>query len=621
MTTVTGTLTINGVAVPFTGTIPTPPTGATGPAGPTGATGPAGPAGSGPIVPPVIPPVTPPVSVATIVFDYSSGFTSATSTIGTSAIAKFSGSMIELMPAGSGHAAGAAWYLTKQPTGPFTTTFAFQLPSMSSIPLTAGLTFCIQDTQSPPGASGFVGRYFVGDANCGGYGSYNPANYGSQYPCINSVAVAFNANSMQFTGYPAAGAPSYTGLYTNGGPFNALTPANDMVPYGINLYSGHVFEGTIVYDGVLLTLVIEDATTGAQCRQSWPLNLANVIPSGSAFFGFTAGTAGTGPEGINLLSWKHSTGINTRLATPTFSPAPGEYAGAQSVTISGSGTIYYTTNGLLPTSASSKYAGPVAVGVNEVIQAVAIQAAFTDSLVGVGAYQIGTANVINLPSGFSANDGVVPVGYAYKNGSALVLTDNLTAYSSATNGQSGAAWFCDPVNIESGFSTTFQIAFNGTANGMCFVMQNTPAAYAAPSTAVSWPGGPNVIGGPESSLGYGGSQQANGWSAGILNSVAIAFDLFTVSNSVGLYTNGATPVGNQTPSGLTFNGGTFNVTIYYLNGTLSVSMQPAGGGTTFSHSWAVNIPSVVGANTATIGFTGATGGQMAVQQINSWTAS
>jgi len=73
MTTVTGTLTIDGVAVPFTGTFPTQslsvgaqgptgppgpagpagsqgppgPMGATGPAGPVGATGPAGPAGTG----------------------------------------------------------------------------------------------------------------------------------------------------------------------------------------------------------------------------------------------------------------------------------------------------------------------------------------------------------------------------------------------------------------------------------------------------------------------------------------------------------------------------------------------------------------------------------------------
>jgi len=44
-TPVTGTIVINGVSVPFTGTIPTPPAGATGPRGPVGATGAQGPAG------------------------------------------------------------------------------------------------------------------------------------------------------------------------------------------------------------------------------------------------------------------------------------------------------------------------------------------------------------------------------------------------------------------------------------------------------------------------------------------------------------------------------------------------------------------------------------------------
>jgi hypothetical protein len=127
---------------------------------------------------------------------------------------------------------------------------------------------------------------------------------------------------------------------------------------------------------------------------------------------------------------------NTRLATPTFSVTPGEYASTQTVSISApaGSTIYYTTNGLLPTSHSTQYTRAITVAANETIQAVAIQAGYTDSLVAVGAYQIGTANLVNFPSGFAANDGVILVGHAALSGSAIQLTDT-TAVPSWSSGE------------------------------------------------------------------------------------------------------------------------------------------------------------------------------------------
>jgi hypothetical protein len=549
---------------------------------------------------------------ATLVFSFPGGFASAGSSIKLAEAASLSGSAIQFMSSSGAHNHASAWYTTKQPPNAFTTQFTFTMLGLGAGPDQSGLSFIIQNTQ-PPGYYGQYGISYAGDANMAGYGALI-----TQYPPTDSIGIKFDGGTGDSSGghpYPNGGLPNSTGLYLNGGPVIqanslGLIPFNDLNPYGINFYSGHTFQVTIVYDGSLLTMVILDQTSGAQSRNVWPLNLANTTNATGNYVGFAGGTAAVGY--FQIGSWSYWSGYNTRLAAPSFSPAPGEYAGTQSVTISCpvNATCYYTTNGLLPTSASTQYTGPISVSANEVIQAVAVESGYTDSLVGTGAYQIGTANLISDGSGFSANDGVIPIGYAYKSAGKLVLTD-----ANVNNFLTGAGWFSNPVNIQS-FSTTFQ--WSGGATGMCFVIQNNPQPYASLSNAANVPGGPTVIGDSGTMLGYGGV--GNSPQAGLLNSVGLCFDSHTVANSVGLYTDGATPTGSQVASGLSFGGGAgqWNVTLTYSGTTLGISMQAQSGGTTFTHNWTINIASTVGANTAYVGFTAATeGGDL--QTINSWT--
>jgi hypothetical protein len=64
------------------------------------------------------------------------------------------------------------------------------------------------------------------------------------------------------------------------------------------------------------------------------------------------------------------------------------------------------------------------------------------------------------------------------------------------------------------------------------------------------------------------------------------------------------------------------VTLGYSGTTLSISMQATTGGTIFTHSWTgVNIPTIVGGNTAYVGFTGGQYGSSAVTEISNWTFS
>src|SRR5206468_4266421 len=77
--------------------------------------------------------------------------------------------------------------------------------------------------------------------------------------------------------------------------------------------------------------------------------------------------------------------------TPSFSPAPGTYTSAQNVTIATStpnATIYYTTDGTTPTTASSKYAGPVTISATTTLKAMATASGLTNSAVATGAYTI-----------------------------------------------------------------------------------------------------------------------------------------------------------------------------------------------------------------------------------------
>ena len=90
------------------------------------------------------------------------------------------------------------------------------------------------------------------------------------------------------------------------------------------------------------------------------------------------------------------------VAAPTFSPSPGTYAPAQSVTLSTTtlgAAIRYTTDGSTPSgTAGTVYAGPLAVPGSMTIRAVAYRAGWATSSVFVGAYTI-TEPIINVTVG------------------------------------------------------------------------------------------------------------------------------------------------------------------------------------------------------------------------------
>ena len=223
---------------------------------------------------------------------------------------------------------------------------------------------------------------------------------------------------------------------------------------------------------------------------------------------------------------------------------------------------------------------------------------------------------INYLSGFTAHSALTANGTATITGSAAQLTDgNLgEAGSFFTNSTFDITQFTTSFTFDLSKSTT-----NSTlADGLTFTIQASPS-------------GPAALGANGEGLGY----------EGIPNSVAIKFDLYNNAgegdNSTGIFTDGRDPtvgqsgLGSQFPdmsvsmdgSGVSLqNNDPMQVTLSYNGSTLTESVQDTVTGATFTQTYSVNIASIIGSNTAYLGFTGSTGGLgTSVQNIQTWTGT
>ena len=292
-------------------------------------------------------------------------------------------------------------------------------------------------------------------------------------------------------------------------------------------------------------------------------------------------------------------------ATPTFSPAPGSYTSSVVVTVSDTtpgATIHCTTNGTTPT-AGSAVCTTVTIAATTTLQAMATATGYTNSAVASGTYTITSGGGINYGAGFTTS-GLTLNGTSAINGTRLTLTNG-------GGTQAGSAFVTTPINIQN-FVTDFSIQLtNPNADGMTFTIQGT---------------GPTALGPSGGGLGYG--PDTVGGTLGIGKSVAVKFDLYNNggegTDSTGMYTNGAsptTPALDMTSSGVNLHSGDlFNVHITYDGTTLKMTITDAvNQAQTFSTSWAINIPTTVGSNTANVGFTAGTGGLTATQEIVTWT--
>jgi N-acetylneuraminic acid mutarotase len=143
------------------------------------------------------------------------------------------------------------------------------------------------------------------------------------------------------------------------------------------------------------TVTITDSTPGATISY-----LVNGLPPASEYTGPISVSSSETIEAIANASGYANSNIATatyvedlpQAATPTFSPAPGTYSAAQTVTISDTtpgATIYYAI-GATPTVPSTLYSGPLTVSSSETIQAIAVVGNYLNSNIATAAYKIGS---------------------------------------------------------------------------------------------------------------------------------------------------------------------------------------------------------------------------------------
>jgi hypothetical protein len=293
----------------------------------------------------------------------------------------------------------------------------------------------------------------------------------------------------------------------------------------------------------------------------------------------------------------------SEVPDPVISAKTGIYTNSVSVTLTDSrntASIYYTTDGSTPSSASNLYTGSfvIAPAVTSTItlNVIATATGLKPSNVITRQYAItveGTS--IAFPAGFSAAGTTLQL-----NGNAD-LDDTRLQLSNGGFNEASSAFYTTPMQINY-FTTdfTFQLS-NPVANGFTFTLQGI---------------GVNALGASGAGFGYQGME----------DSMALVFNFYQ-SNSVGILVDGSlsptTPFVNLNGTGINLaSDDTFLAHVVYNNTAqiLSVKITDQVTSASWSGTFPVFIPALVGGQTAYAGFTGSTNATgSSSQKVETWT--
>ena len=213
--------------------------------------------------------------------------------------------------------------------------------------------------------------------------------------------------------------------------------------YTLYLRATTPFDGRRLHvevDGNNVTGTINVPNTGSW--QSWQtLSVPGTLAAGQHVMRLV------GDEGQVNVNWMdfYETGGTATVATPTISPAGGTFSDSVTVSLQTStpgATIYYTTNGTTPSTASTAYTGSFTLTADATVSAFAVATGYDNSAVASADFTVTTSSSGQQPYG--STPWPVP---------GLVETENYdeggegVAYHDKRAGNTGAVYRTDDVDI------------------------------------------------------------------------------------------------------------------------------------------------------------------------------